>query len=130
MIGAGGERTRVLLSSILGLIVWGLWGYYANRHSETPALAGLAQGGSSFVLTLTFTSLVELLYRKLPRPYSTWAPFLPFTITTPVIIGLHLSLQTENILITILPPFLVSIAYMSIYRRALIKEVRPTKSAL
>ena len=119
MSGLNSSRNRMLISALLGLIIWGSWGYYANSNSDAPILAGVVQGCISFVVTISFTASVEALNRRLPARRKKWAPFLPFFVTTPSIVGVHLLVGTANIVLTILPPFFVSIIYMSLYGKAM-----------
>jgi hypothetical protein len=130
----GHHRMRRLLNSgtlrgiaagTLGFIVYGGWAFYVNsQHGIAVGFkAGFVQGTYSFALTLSTTMLMEFLWTSLQntrRPY-----FLTLSITNTITFTtaylINWVFGTPEILLTILPGFLIGIGYTAFYLFSLSK---------
>ncbi len=114
---------RSTLAGLAGFVVYGGWAYYANSaHGEMIAMrSGLVQGSYSLALTFLMTLVTEYLFARLRALWST-------TVTVSVILfvsayTIHMVVGTPEILMTILPGYVIGTVYTAAYvlglRRAL-----------
>ncbi len=118
---------RGLVAALLAFLGYGGWAFYINSgYSQWVALrSGMVQGGYSFLLTLTTTAMIELLYRcfRLWR-YRAWLTFAVTTVfLSATAYAIHHALGTPEILSTILPGFVIGSVYSGFYIRALHSHV-------
>lgn len=123
MSGIASSTVRSLLAATAGLVGYGLWAFFVNHdHGIDAGLrSGLVQGGYSFALTFCMTWFMERLYEFLrPRAHAVWS-------TVGITIGLLFATawtinwvaRTPEILMTILPGFVIGSIYTAIYMQAL-----------
>lgn len=110
---------RSVAAGVLGFLAYGSWAFWVNMEHGTDigARAGLVQGSWSFVLTLTMTLVMEWLLR-VTAP--TGAPgVVTLVITVACLFGGSWSVNwlagTPDILLTILPGFLIGSGYSTAY---------------
>ena len=119
-------KTLITVTAMLG---YGLWAYVANCNStdvsnaEQIALrAGLIQGGYSGLLTLATVVALEWLYRRLrgnlPKAQAiVGSATLALAGQYGVIVPIHLLNQTPNIVLTLLPGFIIGSLFNLSYTR-------------
>lgn len=114
---------RSLGAALAGFLVYGGWAYYVNMsHGEFIGLrSGLLQGGYSFILTFLTTLLMERLYRSFA---SHRFPALLTVLVTGVLLFtvpciIHSIAGTPEILMTVLPGFLIGMVYTTLYTLSL-----------
>ncbi|GLQ29533.1 hypothetical protein [Litoribrevibacter albus] len=107
-----------LISALLACFIYGSWAYYVNSgsiNSESQWVDGLnsalAQGISSFFLTLSIVVAVTFLYQTIR--VSGWLKVvIPSLITSIAVaaflVTVHWWIGTRHILITILPSIIVA----------------------
>ena len=121
------ERTAATLRSLgaalAGFLAYGGWAFFVNQsHGQDMGLrAGLTQGSYSFLLTLTTTYLMEyllMLFADLPG-----RRFVPIAVTVAITFatayGINWIMGTPEILLTILPGFIIGAVYTVSYVMAL-----------
>lgn len=110
---------RSLGAGLAGFAVYGGWAYYANSsHGEAVAqMAGLLQGSYSLILTFVTTLLMEQLFSWFAsfrfRVAATVAVTGVLLFSIPCII--HRLAGTPEILMTVLPGFLIGMVYTTVY---------------
>ncbi|MEM6707426.1 MAG: hypothetical protein AAF648_01445 [Pseudomonadota bacterium] len=110
---------RSLLAGLAGFVVYGGWAYYVNmRYGTMIGLrSGLLQGSYSLVLTFVTTLLMERLYDRFAGLYARRVATIAVTgallFATPCLI--HRLAGTPEILMTVLPGFLIGMVYTSVY---------------
>lgn len=123
---------RSTLAGCAGFVVYGSWAVYANiDHGDMIGVrSGLVQGTYSLVLTFLMTLLTEWLFAKLGA-----VPLGPSVVTGTVCVmlfttayGIHALVGTPEILMTILPGFIVGSAYTAIYVWGLQRGTKPAIS--
>lgn len=118
------KKAAITLIAILG---YGGWAFYSNSpingDAELQAIAfraGIIQGGYSGILTLTNIILLEAVLKHLNHRLTlnfnmvatlTIAGAVQYAIIIPV----HLANDTPNILITLLPGFIIGTAFSFAY---------------
>lgn len=121
--GATASRKAALFRSlgagIAGFLVYGGWAYYVNADHghDMGVMAGVTQGTYSFVLTMSTTYLMEFLlitFRHMPGR-RTATVVVTSVITFGTAFGIHFLIGTPEILLTILPGFLIGTAYTVSY---------------
>jgi len=110
---------RSVLSGLAGFVVYGGWAFWLNAsHSHAMGIsAGLLQGSYSFFLTLSMTLVMEylmLMFKALPLR-GALTVLLVSTITFSVAFALQWLNSTPEILLTILPGFLIGTVYSIVY---------------
>ena len=121
----------ITAAAVLG---YGLWAYFANCYSgqvENPEMvamrAGIIQGGYAGLLTLINVYLLEILYLRLSQrlepPQAVAFAVLVATIAQySLIVPVHILNGTPNIIITLLPGFLIGTAFSVTYTLAFKKK--------
>ncbi|MDA8693626.1 hypothetical protein N9L91_00290 [Pseudomonadales bacterium] len=124
------NRREVLKKTVITLIAmfgYGGWAYYSNlpANGESEMLdiafrAGIIQGGYSAILTLTSIILLEAVLKNINHRLT-----INFSITATliivgaaqyaIIIPVHLANSTPNILITLLPGFIIGTLFNFAY---------------
>ena len=122
--------TKSLLSATAGALIYGSWAYWVNM-SDGPQMAittALVQGSFSFVLTLSMTLILEYLYRFLGP--GTRAVVYTTTFVSAFMFVTAYSLQwlagSREILMTILPGYLIGTIYAASYAISLERVARET----
>ena len=115
------KRTRMLLTATLAATLWGSWAFYANRGTS-GIQSCILQVILSFSKSLVLTYTVEYLYDKLPRSVKFLSPYLPCLIFAFISYLAHYAVGTTNLWLTVLPPFLVSVTYLTFYVMLIGKE--------
>ena len=121
---------RSLLSSIAAFVIYGGWAYFVNRsHDESLAqMIGVVQGGYSFGLTFVMTLVTEWLYQKFSNQ-THQVRYVMVTVCTALFImpvTIHWMIGTPEILMTILPGFVIGSIYTWVYVLGLSKVVLET----
>ncbi len=104
-------------------LAMGGWAVFANHtHGlQRAAIAGLAQGTVSGLLTLGLKRFLEAAATRLP---DVWAAILPPAITCAVVLAILLAVHhlagTPNVWATISVPYAVSSSYAWIYSAMLV----------
>jgi hypothetical protein len=109
---------RVVLSAVLGLIVFGAWAYAVNFHyPERRVTSAISQGIFSFTFSLVVMSITEAVFVWMAG--KRWQ--VPVSIAVPVATSvgcaaaIHLAAHTPSIVLTLLGPALVGTAYQTAY---------------
>ena len=103
-----------LISALLAFCIWGGWSFYINDNSLLIRVSsGLAQGISSFIITLIMVNFVTWLYNK--NYFSPLRLILPAIITViatgSALIVIHYLVGTPNIFVTVLPALIVGFLF-------------------
>lgn len=115
---------RSLGAGLIGFVAYGGWAWYANMaHGDAVAMrSGLVQGVYSLVLTFVTTMLTEALYARTRQALLTVG-----VVSIGLSVGswfVHMLFGTPEILMTILPGFVIGTAYTAVYvaglRRAML----------
>jgi len=111
---------RSFIAGFAGLVGYGSWAVYANLdHGTFIAIrSGLVQGTYSFVLTFLMTWLTEWLFAKfasLPMGSSVTTTGVVCLILFVSAYGIHMLVGTPEILMTILPGFVIGSVYTAVY---------------
>lgn len=111
-------KARALLSAVWSALTWGTWAFIANFVSlKTALVAGFSQASVSFVTTLIGSILLELLFVSLGG--STLAITMSVAIVSSIsltsMLWVHLSNETPNVILTILPIYIVVVSYCYFY---------------
>lgn len=130
------KQTLIVLAATLG---YGGWAVYSNMPGQLgpsgPAemmgemsnvawRAGYIQGGYAGLLTLINLSILERLFVRLrarmqPFPAAAWTLLASTVAQYSIIIPVHLFNGTPNILLTLLPGFIISTLFSSAYLRSI-----------
>ncbi len=110
---------RSLLAGAAGFVGYGGWAFFANlsHGSEIAARAGWVQGTYSLVLTFVMTFVTEWLFARTKE----LAHGMAVTVLIVCIIlfssayGIHMVAGTPEILMTILPGFIIGTIYTAVY---------------
>ncbi|WP_228146050.1 hypothetical protein [Acinetobacter sp. ANC 4558] len=104
------------MSATLAFLLWGTWSFYINFHQgslQEGIVSGLAQGISSFIITLFMTYLIEKQFNfyhhkvlKLLLP-----PLCTVLLTGSCLLIVHHIVQTPNILKTVTPALTVALCF-------------------
>lgn len=107
--------TYKLGSALSAFILWGSWAWYVNGADNEwhTLLSAIAQGSSSFLITLGLVALVTRLYNHFEHPLArVWLPALIVTaFSSSVLLVVHLGVGTQQIIQTILPPSTVAFLF-------------------
>ena len=121
----GSARARAFAAGFLGFAAYGAWGWWVNADfgQMVAVRAGLVQGGYSFALTFTSTLLMEWLFaqlRRYPMPVVT-TTLLTCALLFLVAYGIQFAVGTPEVLMTILPGFVIGSIYTAVYVTSLEK---------
>lgn len=136
---ASGHRGRQLLIVMAATLGYGGWAVFSNmpgqlgpsgpdammeQMSNVAWRAGFIQGGYAGILTLINLSILERLYAMLVRrmrslPAATYTLLVSTLAQYSIIIPVHLVNGTPNILITLLPGFIISTVFSMAYLKSL-----------
>lgn len=110
---------RSIGAGLAGFAFYGGWAVFVNwPHGETIALkSGLVQGSYSFAVTLSMTLVTEWLH-KLAIEFTYRIPLLMLTICSALFCtayGINYVAGTPEILMTIIPGFIIGSTYTLIY---------------
>ncbi|MGK0222412.1 MAG: hypothetical protein ACI9ON_001651 [Limisphaerales bacterium] len=110
---------RSIGAGLAGFAAYGGWAVFANwPHGETIAWkSGLVQGSYSFLLTLSMTLITEWLH-KLAIKLTYRIPILMVCISSVLFCtayGINYVAGTPEILMTIVPGFIIGSTYTLIY---------------
>ncbi len=102
-------------SALSAFVLWGSWAWYVNGADNEwhTLLSAIAQGSSSFLITLGLVALVTRLYNHFEHPLArVWLPALIVTaFSSSVLLVVHLGVGTQQIIQTILPPSTVAFLF-------------------
>ena len=118
-------RVRATGAGLAGFVAYGGWGWWVNLgYGQFVAVkAGLVQGSYSFLLTFFSTLLMEWLYARLKgQPF----PVVTTTVLTSVLLFIvafciQTAAGTPEVLLTILPGYVVGTVYSGVYVAGLAK---------
>jgi hypothetical protein len=109
------SRLYKLGSALMALLLWGSWAWYVNGADSEwhTLLSAIAQGSSSFLITLGLVALVTRLYNHFEHPLArVWLPaVIVTTFSSSVLFVVHLGVGTQQIIQTILPPSTVAFLF-------------------
>lgn len=109
------SKTYNLFSATSAFFLWGGWAFYVNsiESSGVGMLSGIAQGLSSFAITLLVVVMVTAIYNRISDPR--FKLILPAIITVScilvVLLLVHTAVGTPHILYTIAPSLSVAFAF-------------------
>ncbi len=106
---------RSTVAGVAGFAVYGGWAAYANLdHGSIIAMrSGLVQGSYSLVLTFLMSFATEELYKQLSVLWMTVAVVCLILFSTAY--GIHHLVGTPEILMSILPGFVIGSIYTWVY---------------
>lgn len=120
--------SKSLLSATAGALIYGSWAYWVNMSDSTQMAitTALVQGSFSFVLTLSMTLILEYLYRFLGpgtgAVVGTTAAVSAFMFATAY--SLQWLAGSGEILMTILPGYVIGTTYAAFYAVSLERNAR------
>lgn len=120
---------RSLGAGIAGFLAYGAWAFWVNMdHSMATGIrAGLVQGTYSLVLTFCTTYLMEFLLGRLRS--TGHEVILTIVITMGLLFGVAWTInwlaRIPEILMTILPGFVIGSVYTVVYVTAVARKVVP-----
>jgi hypothetical protein len=109
----------------------GAWAVFANRGHGTAAmaLAGLAQGAVSCVITLILKRSLEAMSARLSGPLAVIVPpLVTCAVVLVVLLSVHSLAGTPEVWATISVPYTVSSAYAWIYAAGLALAARRARA--
>lgn len=109
---------RVLMAALLSAITWFAWAWWANRAVPSQAwLSGLSQGAVSFTTTAIGSTLLEWFFRRMGHLLvgRIFSVVLVSMLSLALMLTIHLTAGTPNLVLTILPVFTVVVLYCSSY---------------
>jgi hypothetical protein len=109
---------RVVLSAVMGLVVFGAWAYVVNFHDpERRLTSALSQGIFSFTFSLIVMSITEATFAGMAG--KRWQVLVsiavPVATSVSCAAAIHLAAHTPSIVLTLLGPALVGTAYQTAY---------------
>lgn len=120
---------RSTVAGLAGFFGYGGWAIFANYgHGMSIAVrSGLIQGTYSLILTFAMTLVTEWLMGKLGRyPLgSILTVVLISTVLFCTAFAIHYLVGTPEILMTILPGFVIGLVYTSVYVVGLRRSAHP-----
>ena len=110
---------RSLLAGLAGFIGYGGWAWYANLdHGDFIAMrSGLVQGSYSLLLTFLMTLVTETVYAKCHRLPGA-VPVTTLMISVILFVSaytIHMFVGTPEILMTIMPGWVIGTIYTLVY---------------
>jgi ABC-type antimicrobial peptide transport system permease subunit len=128
------SKSYKYLSAILAFILWGTWAYFMNINSSNTFISAIAQGLASFIITLIMIKMIEFFYDLFPKNklYFFVPSFITVFITSSFVVIIHILVQTENIVYTVLPTVIVALLFAlfttkKIYKLNIKKENQDVK---
>lgn len=112
------------ISSLLAFIIWSIWAYFVNLQSDHVLISSMTQGVYSAVVTLFMISLIQYFYNLLPknRIYFILPSIFTVTITTILIVCIHLLINTYDVFYTVLPTIFVAFLFSLYTTKQLTKK--------
>lgn len=102
-------------SALSAFILWGGWAWYINGANNEwhTFVTALAQGLSSFFITLALVAVVTRLYHIFEHPLARlWLPALvTVALSVSLLLLVHLWVGTGELLFTIFPPSTVAFLF-------------------
>jgi hypothetical protein len=109
------SRLFNFLSALLAFTLWGGWAFYVNGSADFSKgiISGLTQGIASFLITLLMVRLVAWFFNHLPANFLQLplAALLSVSVTGTYLVGIHLLVDTPEIVYTIAPALVVGFAF-------------------
>ena len=134
------DRVFEMFSALGAFALWGGWAYYVNQRASfhEGLVAGLAQGASSLVFTIFMIRLVGWFSARVERRAQSRAvmiilpALLTISLTGSILTMVHLLARTPNLLATIAPVIMVSLAYalLTSYKFDLPRRMAPQQEKL
>ena len=121
------EILKKAFITLIAMLGYGGWAFYSNSPAngdielqEIAFRAGIIQGGYSGILTLTNIILLEAVLKHLNNHLTVNFNMIATLIVAgavqyAIIIPVHLANDTPNILITLLPGFIIGTAFSVAY---------------
>ena len=111
-------RARVVVAAISSAITWFAWAYWANRHDPHQAVvSAFYQGGVNLFTTAVGSTALEWLFRKMGDSILGRLSCVAIVSSCSLCLMLtaHLLAHTPNLLLTILPVYVVVVLYCGSY---------------
>ena len=111
---------RVLIPAVIGLIAYGHWAAFANRHTDHQLMSAVVEGLRTFLFTCIGNLLTETIW-SFTKGISTKNLRIPvtciFTWMTmqSIALSIHMSINRETALMTVAPSLILSCIYVSGY---------------
>jgi hypothetical protein len=121
---------RSTLAGIAGFIGYGGWAMFANSGygSDVAMRSGIVQGTYSLILTFLMTLVTERLFERLGG--LSGGRVLTVTVVAGILFvsaySIHMLVGTPEILMTILPGFVIGTIYTLVYVLGLSRATRST----
>jgi hypothetical protein len=109
---------RMLVSAVLGALVFGSWAYAANySFSDHRLQSALAQGAFSFFFSMVVVGLAEWVFARLTGRAFQVTLSIAIPWVTSVVGGalVHLAAHTPSIALTLLVPGTVGLVFGTLY---------------
>jgi len=105
---------KILYNALISAIIYGVWTYLANEIEAF--FSALTQASISFLFTFFIAFYLEVLHQKV----KTFKVTVIYSIGLILFLGtiqaiIHYFINTENILITVLPSYIIGSIYITIY---------------
>lgn len=115
--------TRSLVAALMGFVFYGGWAYFVQMgYGFNIALkAFLTQGFISFGITLLLTHFMEIVFNCFgSKGLAFWFTAMSSSLAVVIIsVTIHILAGTPEVLMTILPGSLLSVAYSFSYTKLL-----------
>lgn len=111
-------RARVITAAIASAITWFCWAYWANREVPEQALmSGLFQGGVNLLTTAFGSALLEAMFLRLGESNRGLFVAVAFvsSISLCLMLIAHWLASTPNVVLTVLPVYVVVVVYCTSY---------------
>jgi hypothetical protein len=101
------------LSAVLAFILWGTWAYIMNIDSNNNLISAFSQGIVSFIITLIIIKIIEYFYNLFPKNklFFILPSIITISITSSFVVGIHVIVNTQNILFTVFPTVIVAFLF-------------------
>ncbi|XOB61086.1 hypothetical protein ACMC56_10770 [Campylobacterota bacterium DY0563] len=112
------------ISSLLAFLIWFIWTYFVNLQSEHVLISSMTQGVYSAVVTLFMIYLIQYFCNLLPNNgiYFILPSIFTVTITTILIVFIHLLINTYDVFYTVLPTIFVAFLFSLYTTKQLTKK--------
>ncbi|MGB3620890.1 hypothetical protein FT643_02705 [Ketobacter sp. MCCC 1A13808] len=111
-------RFRIIVAAISSAITWFAWAYWANRHDPQQAIvSAFYQGGVNLFTTAVGSSALEWLFNKMGDTIfgRISCVFIVSSCSLSLMLTAHLYAATPNLLLTVLPVYIVVLLFCSSY---------------